>query len=183
MDLLTLIVLLPLAGFLLNGLVGPRAGKGFVSVVGCGLPILAFLASLRAVSSLDGGDAALMQTAYTWANVGGFPFEISFWLDRLSAVMILIVTGVGSMAIVKGARNLDAAKKFYDWALTPEAQKIGLEVKEFAIPTNRNVPLPAQVPKLTDIKVINYDFAKYGASDTRKRLLERWEKDVNNAPR
>ena len=97
MDLLTLIVLLPLAGFLLNGLVGPRAGKGFVSVVGCGLPILAFLASLRAVSSLDGGDAALMQTAYTWANVGGFPFEISFWLDRLSAVMILIVTGVGSL--------------------------------------------------------------------------------------
>ena len=47
-------------------------------------------------------------------------------------------------------------------------------------PTNRNVPLPAQVPKLTDIKVINYDFAKYGASDTRKRLLERWEKEVNS---
>jgi len=90
---------------------------------------------------------------------------------------------VGSMAIVKGARNLDAAKKFYDWALTPEAQKIGLDEKEYAIPTNRSVPLPPQVPKLTDIKVIDYDFAKYGASDTRKRLLERWEKDVNNAPR
>ncbi len=90
---------------------------------------------------------------------------------------------VGSMAIIKGARNLDAAKKFYDWALTPEAQKIGLEVKEFAIPTNRAVPLPPQVPKLTDMKVIDYDFAKYGASDTRKRLLERWEKEVNNAPR
>jgi iron(III) transport system substrate-binding protein len=90
---------------------------------------------------------------------------------------------VGSMAIIKGARNLDAARKFYDWALTPEAQKIGLEVKEFAIPTNRSVPLPPQVPKLTDIKVIDYDFAKYGASDTRRRLLERWEKEVNNAPR
>jgi len=87
---------------------------------------------------------------------------------------------VGSMAIIKGARNLDAAKKFYDWALTADAQKIGLEVKEFAIPTNRGVPLPPQVPKLTDIKVIDYDFAKYGASDTRKRLLERWEKEVNS---
>ena len=98
MDLLTLIVLLPLAGFLLNGLAGPRAGKAFVSIVGCGLPILAFLASVRAVASLgDAGDAALVQTAYTWATVGGFPFEISFWLDRLSAVMILIVTGVGSL--------------------------------------------------------------------------------------
>jgi len=90
---------------------------------------------------------------------------------------------VGSMAIIKGARNLGAAKKFYDWALTSEAQKIGLDVKEFAIPTNRAVPLPPQVPKLTDMKVIDYDFAKYGASDTRRRLLERWEKEVNNAPR
>jgi iron(III) transport system substrate-binding protein len=86
---------------------------------------------------------------------------------------------VGSMAIIKGSRNLDAAKRFYDWALTPEAQKIGLDLKEYAIPTNRSVALPAQVPKLTDIKVIDYDFAKYGASDTRKRLLERWEREVN----
>lgn len=87
---------------------------------------------------------------------------------------------VGSMAIVKGARNLDNAKKFVDWALTVEAQKIGLDVKEYAIPTNRNVPLPSMVPKLTDIKVIAYDFAKYGASDTRKHLLDRWEKEINS---
>jgi iron(III) transport system substrate-binding protein len=39
------------------------------------------------------------------------------------------------------------------------------------------------VPKLSDVKVIGYDFAKYGASDTRKRLLERWEKEINAAPR
>ena len=38
----TLIVLLPLAGFLLNGMLGNRLGKRFVSVVGCGLPIAAF---------------------------------------------------------------------------------------------------------------------------------------------
>jgi iron(III) transport system substrate-binding protein len=88
---------------------------------------------------------------------------------------------VGSMAIIKGARNLDHAKKFVDWALTVEAQKVGLEVKEFAIPTNKGVPLPPMVPNLADIKVINYDFAKYGSSETRKRLLERWEKEINAA--
>ncbi len=88
---------------------------------------------------------------------------------------------VGSMAIIKGARNLDAARKFYDWALTADAQKIGLDVKEFAIPTNPGVPLPSQVPSFGAVKVIDYDFAKFGASDTRKHLLERWEKDVNNA--
>jgi iron(III) transport system substrate-binding protein len=90
---------------------------------------------------------------------------------------------VGGVAIIKGARNLDAAKKFYDWSLTVEAQKIGLELKEFAIPTNRNVVLPPMVPKLTEIKVIDYDFAKYGASTTRRRLLDRWEKEINSAPR
>jgi len=90
---------------------------------------------------------------------------------------------VGSMAIIKGARNLDNARKFVDWALTVDAQKIGLEVKEFAIPTNRAVPLPPMVPNLAEVKVISYDFAKYGASDTRKRLLERWEKEINQAQR
>jgi iron(III) transport system substrate-binding protein len=88
---------------------------------------------------------------------------------------------VGSMAIIKGSRNLDNAKKFADWALTVDAQKIGLEVKEYAIPTNKGVPLPAMVPNLADIKVINYDFAKYGSSEVRKRLLERWDKDINAA--
>ncbi len=86
---------------------------------------------------------------------------------------------VGSMAIIKGTRNLDAARKFVDWALTVDAQKIGLEVKEFAIPTNQNVPLPVLVPNLRDVKVIAYDFAKFGSSDTRKRLLARWEKEIN----
>ena len=86
---------------------------------------------------------------------------------------------VGSMAIVKGARNPGAARKFVDWALTPDAQKIGLELKEYAIPTNRNVPLPAMVPNLEDVKVIHYDFAKYGSSEMRKHLLARWERDIN----
>jgi iron(III) transport system substrate-binding protein len=86
---------------------------------------------------------------------------------------------IGSTAIIKGTRNLEAAKRFVDFALSVDGQKIGLDVKEYAIPTNRNVVLPPQVPKLTDIKVIPYDFAKYGASETRRRLLERWEKEVN----
>ncbi len=90
---------------------------------------------------------------------------------------------VGSMAIIKGARNLDNAKKFFDWALTAEAQKIGLDIKEFAIPTNKNVPLPPQVPNLTAIKLIDYDSAKYGSTAERKRLLERWEREINAVAR
>ncbi|RPI16004.1 MAG: NADH-quinone oxidoreductase subunit L [Lysobacterales bacterium] len=97
MGLLTLIVLLPLAGFLLNGLLGPRLGRTFVSLVGCALPIAAFLATLRAWTHLGGGESALVETAYTWAVVGGSSFDVAFYFDRLSAVMTLIVTGVGSL--------------------------------------------------------------------------------------
>jgi len=90
---------------------------------------------------------------------------------------------VGSVAIIKGTRNADAARKFVDWALSPQGQQVGLDVKEYAIPTNRNVTLPPQVPPLTSIKVIPYDFAKYGSSAERKRLLERWEKEINSGAR
>jgi iron(III) transport system substrate-binding protein len=90
---------------------------------------------------------------------------------------------IGSTAIIKGSRNLDAAKRFVDFALSAEGQRIGLDVKEYAIPTNRSVALPPQVPKLTDIKVIDYDFAKYGSSSERRRLLDRWEKEINALPK
>jgi iron(III) transport system substrate-binding protein len=90
---------------------------------------------------------------------------------------------VGSTAIIKGTRNPQAARKFVDWALTVDAQKIGLDIKEYAIPTNRSVPLPGTVPSLSDFKVIDYDFVRFGASDTRKRLLARWEKEIGSAAR
>jgi iron(III) transport system substrate-binding protein len=41
------------------------------------------------------------------------------------------------------------------------------------------VPLPPQVPDLTAMKLIDYDTAKYGSAAERKRLLERWEREIN----
>jgi iron(III) transport system substrate-binding protein len=90
---------------------------------------------------------------------------------------------VGSVAIIRGTRNPEAARKFVDWALSVQGQQVGLDAKEYAIPTNRGVALPPQVPPLTSVKVIAYDFAKYGSSAERRRLLERWEKEINSAPR
>jgi len=96
--LLALIVLLPLVGFVLNGLAGNRLGKPFVSAVGCGLPILAFAVTVKCFLDLQaGGGAPRMEAAYTWAVIGDSAFEIAFDFDALSAVMVLIVTGVGSL--------------------------------------------------------------------------------------
>ena len=86
---------------------------------------------------------------------------------------------IGSMSLIKGARNLDNAKKFYDWALTPAAQKLSYESKSsFQLPSNVSTPVSPLSPKPADIKLIDYNFAKYGSSAERKRLLEKWDKEV-----
>ncbi|MDM0017894.1 ABC transporter substrate-binding protein [Variovorax saccharolyticus] len=90
---------------------------------------------------------------------------------------------IGSMSIIKGARNLAEAKKFYEWALTPQAQTFGAAAKQFQLPSNKATPVDANVPDFKKIKMIDYDYAKYGASAERKRLIARWEKDVNSLPR
>jgi iron(III) transport system substrate-binding protein len=90
---------------------------------------------------------------------------------------------IGSMTIIKGARNLANAKKWYDWALTAEAQALGAKAKSYQVPSNKNSPVPPQAPKLSEMKLINYDFAKYGSSAERRRLLSKWDNEVKNLPK
>jgi iron(III) transport system substrate-binding protein len=90
---------------------------------------------------------------------------------------------VGSMSIVKGGPNTEAAKKFYEWALTPGGQQFGLAAKQFQLPSNRNVPKDPRMTDPSKIKLIDYDYAKYGGSAERRRLIAKWEKEVQNQGR
>jgi iron(III) transport system substrate-binding protein len=90
---------------------------------------------------------------------------------------------IGSMSLVTGARNLDGARKFADWALTAPAQSLGARSKQFQLPSNRSAEIPKEAPKLSEMKLIDYDFKKYGSSTERRRLLDKWEKEVNALPR
>ncbi|MEQ9326245.1 MAG: ABC transporter substrate-binding protein [Rhodospirillales bacterium] len=87
---------------------------------------------------------------------------------------------IGSMSIIKGARNMEEAKKFYDWALTAEAQTLALQVNAFQVPSNKGAKTSPKAPNLADIKLIDYDFKKYGSSDERKRLLKKWDDEVKS---
>lgn len=89
---------------------------------------------------------------------------------------------IGSMSIIAGARNMEEAKKFYDWALTAEAQNLALGVNAFQVPSNASAMTSDKAPDLASIKLINYDFKKYGSSDERKRLLAKWDTDVSTLP-
>ena len=88
---------------------------------------------------------------------------------------------VGAISIVKGAPHLDEAKKFYDWALSPAGQRVAATSRSYQFPSNRNTPDPEGAPKVKGAKFINYDLAKYGASAERRRLIEKWEKEVLNS--
>ena len=90
---------------------------------------------------------------------------------------------IGSMSLVKNSPNADAARKFYEWALTPGGQQFGLAAKQFQLPSNTKVPVDPRMVNPAKIKLINYDYAKYGASAERRRLIARWEKDVFNQAR
>ncbi|HSM39469.1 MAG TPA: ABC transporter substrate-binding protein, partial [Afifellaceae bacterium] len=89
---------------------------------------------------------------------------------------------IGSMSIIKGARNPESAKKFYDWALTAEVQSMALQVNAFQVPSNKNAKTSPKAPDLSSIKLIDYDFKTYGSSDERKRLLKKWDDEVSTLP-
>ncbi|WP_457650197.1 ABC transporter substrate-binding protein [Profundibacter sp.] len=85
---------------------------------------------------------------------------------------------VGGVSIITGAKNLDEAKQWVEFVLSAEAQSAGPEVGVFNIPSNSNATIPPEAPAVESIKLIDYDFATYGATDTRERLLSRWDKEV-----
>lgn len=85
---------------------------------------------------------------------------------------------IGSMSIIAGARNMESARRFYDWALSAEAQALGAKAQSYQVPSNRNAPTPPQAPRLSEIKLINYDFQKFGSSEERKRLLTRFDAEI-----
>ncbi len=97
-DYLFLIPLLPLIGFLINGLLIGRLPKPVISLVGCASIGLSFVLSLMLFFELKGmpeGSRMIEQVLFSWIPAGSFHVDIAYLLDPLSAVMILVVTGVG----------------------------------------------------------------------------------------
>jgi NADH-quinone oxidoreductase subunit L len=89
-------------GFALNGLFGRRLSKTVTNGIAVGSVLLSFLWVLKTLNALgvfSGGEEALkdayIEHYYTWIQSGGLNISVDFAVDRLSAVMLMIVTGVG----------------------------------------------------------------------------------------
>lgn len=101
-DLIWLIPLLPLAGFLINGLGRNTLSRPVIACVGCGVVLLAFLISssifldiykLRAA----GESGSFTISLFDWFSVGNLSVGLNFLVDPLSIIMLLIITGVGAL--------------------------------------------------------------------------------------
>ena len=95
---LWIIPLLPLAGAAINGLLGKRFPKALVNTIALGSTGAAFAYALRVAAqflALPANQIPYVETYGTWMAAGTFAVHWGFWLDQLSFVMLLVVTGVG----------------------------------------------------------------------------------------
>lgn len=99
-EFIWMLPLIPLLGFLIIGLLRKSAPKPLISIIGCGTILISFLLSCGIFKEVydarqAGGDGIIYQEVFNWFTVGTFNFNISFLVDPLSSIMLLIITGVG----------------------------------------------------------------------------------------
>ena len=94
---LWLIPVFPLAGFLLNGIFGRRLSKAAINAIGIGSVLLSFVWVVKTLVGLGDLNAAHTEQYFTWIQSGSLNVGFDFTVDRLTAIMLLVVTGVGSL--------------------------------------------------------------------------------------
>ena len=96
MELLWLIPVFPLLGFLVLFVTEGRLPKVAVALIGAGsVGVSALIAAIVALDFIDSGGAPFAQRLWTWVDAGGFTPAFRLYLDGLSLVMVGVITGVG----------------------------------------------------------------------------------------
>lgn len=100
-ELIVVLLVAPLVGFLINGLLGLSKNKGLkgneqlIGWIGSLAVLVSLVCSIIAFASLHGGAAPFDETLYEWITGESFAFNIGFRVDALTSVMLLVITGVG----------------------------------------------------------------------------------------
>ncbi|MHA4737202.1 NADH-quinone oxidoreductase subunit L [Dyadobacter sp. MSC1_007] len=97
-SLLILIPLLPLIGFLINGIGFTHIPKGAVGIIGTLAVVASFVLSVMTFNAfVAGGSQPVIIPLFDWISVGDLNIPFSFHVDQLSLLMLMIITGVGSL--------------------------------------------------------------------------------------
>src|SRR6185369_8965802 len=117
LDNFWLIPLFPLIGFLINGLFGKKIkNEAIIGTIGTAAIAASFVVSCGILMDLVGRPAeqrVFEKVVFTWIQAGTFKADMAFLVDPLSAVMIMVVTGVGSLIHLYSIGYMHGEEGFY----------------------------------------------------------------------
>src|SRR6202167_2114027 len=94
---LWLIPIFPLLGFLVNGLLGRRFPKALINLIAVGSVVLSFAWVVKTLLGLSPIETKYVEHYFTWIQSGMLNIGVDFAVDRLTAIMLMVVTGVGTL--------------------------------------------------------------------------------------
>ena len=109
---LWLIPILPFLGFLINGILGRRLPKAVVSAIAVGSVAAAFALVLRIVTG-NSLEQPVVEKYFTWFASGGLTIGVDFFVDKLNAVMLCVVTGVGLLIHIYATGYMAKEEGYY----------------------------------------------------------------------
>lgn len=112
-NLVYAIVLLPLIGFVINGLFGKRLPKALVGGLATLVVFAAFLISVSIFIGFPAEGTPVIVKAFEWFTIGGIQVNFGFQIDQLSLMMMMIVTGIGSLIHLYSIGYMSHDKGFY----------------------------------------------------------------------
>jgi NADH-quinone oxidoreductase subunit L len=113
MHKLWLIPALPFIGFLINGILGRKLPKAIINAVACGSVVLAFIWVVLVGMGCDWGATPLHAHYFTWIKSGVFNVGWDFAIDKLTMIMLMIVTGVGSLIHIYATGYMEHEEGYY----------------------------------------------------------------------
>lgn len=112
-NLIFAIVLLPLAGFLINGLFGKFLPKNIVGGIATLVVFTAFCIATYLFLNFDKTSQPIIVRAFEWFRVNGIQVNFGFQIDQLSLMMVMIITGIGSLIHLYSIGYMHEDKGFY----------------------------------------------------------------------
>lgn len=112
-NLIYALILLPLAGFLVNGLFGKKMPKMVVGTIATLVVFAAFCIAVSLFAQFEADSQPVIVRAFEWFRVNGVQVNFSFQIDQLSLMMTMIITGIGSLIHLYSIGYMSHDKGFY----------------------------------------------------------------------
>ncbi|REC50505.1 MULTISPECIES: NADH-quinone oxidoreductase subunit L [Chryseobacterium] len=112
-NLVYAIILLPLLGFLINGLFGKNLPKIVVGSLATAMVFASFCIAVSIFMNFDSESQPVIVKAFEWFRINGVQINFGFQIDQLSLMMVMIITGIGSLIHLYSIGYMSHDKGFY----------------------------------------------------------------------